>query len=135
MGENFENIPDKTGRKFEKFVELVAHLRSEKGCEWDRQQTMESMKPHLREETEEVIEAIEDEDMAGVCEELGDLLLHVVFFTRMAEERDLFDIDEVLNGIHEKIVRRHPHVFDDLEVENTEEILDNWKKIKENEKN
>ncbi len=133
MGTDFEELPEKTGDKFEKFVDLVAYLRSEEGCKWDRQQTMESMKPHLLEEAEEVIEAIEKKNMEEICEELGDLLLHVVFFSRMAEEDNLFDIDRVLENIHEKIVRRHPHVFDDLHLETTEEILDNWKKIKQNE--
>ncbi len=134
MQENFDNPPQETGDKFEKFVELVGYLRSEEGCKWDRQQTMKSMKPHLREETKEVIEAVESGNMEDVCEELGDLLLHVVFFSRMGEEKNSFNIDDVLGKIHRKIIRRHPHVFEDLELETTEEILENWEKIKENEK-
>ncbi|MFP4687944.1 MAG: MazG family protein [bacterium] len=124
-----------TEGSFRSLVDIVAHLRSEEGCMWDREQTMESMKDNLLEEADEVIEAIEEKDMNGLCEELGDLLLQVVFYAQLAREEGLFTIDEVNKQIVEKLIRRHPHVFADTEVESTEEILSNWEKIKKNEKN
>ncbi len=123
-----------TGDRFCKLVDIVAHLRSEEGCLWDREQTMKSMKENLIEEAEEVIEAVENEDMPELSEELGDLLLQVVFYAQIAREEDLFTIDDVNEQIVEKLIRRHPHVFADLEVNSTEEILANWEEIKKQEK-
>ena len=129
-----DNYPTNTSGRFKALVDLVAHLRSDEGCMWDREQTMQSMQDNLLEETHEVIEAVRENDMAGLEEELGDLLLQVVFYAQLGREKNKFDIRSVLNGVIEKLIRRHPHVFDGLEVESTEEILANWEKIKTREK-
>ena len=133
MNENIIKNPPTDA--FVELIEVVAHLRSENGCEWDRQQTFKSMRPHLLEEAREVVEAIDNEDHEHLCEELGDLLLHVLFLTQIAYEQDRFNLKRVIKGITSKLKRRHPHVFGDLEVENTEEILANWERIKQTEKN
>src|SRR5512141_2496374 len=98
---------------FAAFVDLMAKLREPDGCPWDRKQTAESLKPYVIEEAYEVVGAIEQGDQREICEELGDLLLQVVFQARVAEEAGHFAIRDVVRAIHEKLVRRHPHVFGD----------------------
>jgi len=119
---------------FEGLVEVLAKLRGPDGCPWDRQQTHESLKRYLIEETYEVIEAIEEGDMNKLKEELGDLLLQVIFHARVAEEQGKFDIMEVIEEIKEKLIRRHPHVFGTLAVRNVSEVNRNWERIKKEEK-
>lgn len=117
------------------FIELIAQLRHpEKGCPWDLKQNYESMIPCLIEETYEVIDAIQKKDITNLREELGDLLLQVVFFSQLASEEQYFNFDDVLNDIAEKIIRRHPHVFADAKAENEEEALARWNSIKALEK-
>uniref|UniRef100_UPI000ACF9D7D MazG nucleotide pyrophosphohydrolase domain-containing protein n=1 Tax=Clostridium sp. NkU-1 TaxID=1095009 RepID=UPI000ACF9D7D len=96
---------------FEDLVNITNKLRSEKGCPWDREQTYESLKKCLEEESGEVLDAIDHEDMENLCEELGDILFLVMLYSRIANEKGDFSIDDVVNGICEKMVRRHPHVF------------------------
>src|SRR4029453_5481234 len=100
-----------TGAKFEQLVEIMARLRGPNGCPWDKQQDRNSLKPMLVEETYEVLEAIDNKDSAGLAEELGDLLLHIVFHAQLGKEFGEFDIDAVIDGICNKLIRRHPHVF------------------------
>ena len=119
---------------FDELVEVVDKLRGEGGCPWDRAQTHESVKPYLIEEAYEVIEAVEAKDDAALCEELGDVLLHIVFHAQMAAERGAFDIDDVARGIVEKMVVRHPHVFADGEAKTVEDVLTEWERIKLREK-
>lgn len=119
---------------FRRLVEIVQVLRSDDGCPWDREQTMESMVEHIREETEEVVEAVESGDMENLKEELGDVILQAVFYAQLADERDLFTVDDVLNRIGNKLVSRHPHVFGDMELNTAEEVLDQWEEIKAKEK-
>lgn len=109
-------------------------LRSEDGCPWDRRQTHESLIPCLEEETGEVIDAIHNLDMENLCEELGDLLFQVMIHSRIAEEKGYFTIDDVVDGISAKMVRRHPNVFGDVKVNSAEEGLELWKRIKSEEK-
>ena len=111
-------------------IELIARLRGDGGCPWDKKQTFESLAPYLLEETGEAIAEIEKKSPAGLCEELGDVLLIIVMLSRMAEEQGSFDFNDVVRGICEKIVRRHPHVFAGVKLDTPEEVLDNWKKIK-----
>ncbi len=115
---------------FRELVAVIARLRGPDGCPWDREQTFVSLRPYLLEETYEILEALDDEDFARLKEELGDLLMHIVFQAQIAREEGLFDIDDVLRTINEKLIRRHPHVFGDVEVEGTREVLENWEKIK-----
>lgn len=119
---------------FEDLKEIIETLRSEQGCPWDKSQTYESLIPFLEEETGEVIEAIHHKDMENLCEELGDLLFHVMLFSQMAEEQGQFKIDDVVDGISAKMIRRHPNVFGDLKVNSPEEGMKLWKEIKRNEK-
>ena len=120
--------------KFDDFVATIAALRSENGCPWDRKQTHESLKECLVEETGEVLEAIDKKDDANLCEELGDVLLQVVMHAQIAAEEGRFTIEDVINGVNEKMIRRHPHVFGDIKVSSVEEGLDLWEQIKQKEK-
>ncbi|MHB1128165.1 MAG: bifunctional methyltransferase/pyrophosphohydrolase YabN [Bacillota bacterium] len=115
-------------------MDVMARLRSPEGCPWDRQQNHQTLKPYLLEETYEVLEAVDEGDMHKLCDELGDLLLQVVFHAQLAREYGQFDINQVVEGITEKMIRRHPHVFGQTQVENVEEVLVNWEKIKAREK-
>lgn len=114
-------------------IELMARLRSPEGCPWDREQTAESLTPYLVEEAYEVVEAIREGDAAHVCEELGDLLFQIVFQAQLASEEGKFDFGEVTARIHEKMTRRHPHVFGETKVENSAEVRKNWARLKEEE--
>lgn len=121
-------------KDFDELVEILAALRGEGGCEWDRKQTFETMKPHLLEEMYELFDALEREDKKEMKEELGDLLMHMVFLSRMAQEKGWFDVQGVLKEINAKLIRRHPHVFGDQRVEGVADILKNWEEIKKQEK-
>ncbi|MBI4367565.1 MAG: nucleoside triphosphate pyrophosphohydrolase [Deltaproteobacteria bacterium] len=120
---------------FSRLVSIVARLRAPDGCPWDREQTPQSATPYLLEEAHEAAEAIDRGDPAVICEELGDLLLQVVFQTQLvADTTHAFTIEDVIAGIVEKLIRRHPHVFGDTKVTGTDEVLANWEKIKRSEK-
>ena len=120
---------------FEQLVGIIAELRSDHGCPWDRAQTHESMIKCLRDECEEVVEAIEKKDDENLCEELGDVLLQVLLHAQIATEEKRFDINDVIDGLSKKMIRRHPHVFGGApQAQTPEEGLANWKAIKEKEK-
>jgi len=121
-------------RSLDDLVDIMARLRGENGCPWDREQDHHTLTPYLLEETYEVLEAIQQEDMHKICEELGDLLLQIVFHAQIAREQGVFDIHDVVDGISRKMIRRHPHVFGDLPVKDSGEVLVNWEKIKQEEK-
>jgi tetrapyrrole methylase family protein/MazG family protein len=125
---------DKGKKKFEDLVEIMARLRGADGCPWDRRQTKEDLRPFLIEEAYEILEALDRGDDKGLCEELGDLLFHIVFMARIAEEEGVFDIDDVTQGVAEKMIRRHPHVFGGTEVAGPGEVEANWAKLKAAEK-
>lgn len=115
-------------KSFEDLVKIVKILRKE--CPWDRKQTHQSIKDNLIEEAYEVVEAIDAEDFGELKKELGDVLLHVVFHSNMADETDNFTIEEVIYAIQEKLIRRHPHVFGDEVADNEEQVAENWENIK-----
>ncbi|MGN0159501.1 MAG: MazG family protein [Brotaphodocola sp.] len=119
---------------FEELVSVVARLRSENGCPWDREQTFESLKKCVMDESQEVIQAVDNQDMDNLCEELGDVLLQVLMYSQIAAEKGLFTLDDVVDGICEKMIRRHPHVFGDVKIHSVEEGLDLWNEIKKQEK-
>lgn len=121
-------------RTFARLKEIVAILRSPEGCPWDREQTHASIRSNLIEETYEVLEAIDDDDPVGMCEELGDLLLQVVMHAQMEDEAGSFTIVDVIQGLNEKLIRRHPHVFGERSAQDAEEALSNWQQIKQEEK-
>jgi XTP/dITP diphosphohydrolase len=118
----------KPSSSFEDLVELIAILRKE--CPWDKRQTHQSIKDNLIEEAYEAVEAIEEENFDELRKELGDLLLHVIFQSKMASETDTFTIDDVIYSISEKLIRRHPHVFGDTHAPGEKEVASNWEAIK-----
>ncbi len=122
------------GTSFESFAEIVAHLRAPDGCVWDKEQTHESLRTHLLEETYETLAAMDENDSAGMHEEFGDLLLQIVLNSQIASEIDTFSMNKVIKGIYDKIVRRHPHVFGEVELNNVDGVLQNWEKLKEKER-
>jgi len=117
-----------THTKFNEFVDIVKRLRKE--CPWDKEQTNDSIKANTIEEAYEVVEAIDNKDYEELKKELGDLLLHVVFHTVIVEEQNKFDINDVIDAIQTKLIRRHPHVFGEKKVNGSEEVKKNWEEIK-----
>jgi tetrapyrrole methylase family protein / MazG family protein len=118
----------------ERLLAVMRRLRSETGCPWDREQTLDSLKPCLIEEAYELLDAIDDRDYDRIREELGDVLLQVVFQARVCEEEGRFDFNQVAAGLCEKLVRRHPHVFGEVKADTADEVLGNWDRIKKQEK-
>ena len=121
------------GDQFEELIKIVEKLRGPDGCPWDKEQTSQSLISYLLEETYEVIEAIDEKDWDGLKEELGDLMLHIVFQASIAKEDELFDISKSLKNINEKLIRRHPHVFDKKNLIN-DKIKSSWELQKHKEK-
>ena len=119
---------------YEELLNVIAQLRSEHGCPWDKAQIHESLIPCLRNECEEVVQAIEQHDEENLCEELGDVLLQVLLHARIAEEEGQFTMADVVNGLAEKMVRRHPHVFGNEEYGSPEQNQARWEEIKRQEK-
>ena len=120
----------KAAEKFAQLVDIMARLRAPGGCPWDREQTFDTIKPYLLEETYEVMQAIDDRDWPELAEELGDLLLQVVFFSQMAAEEGHFDVSDAIEAINAKMIRRHPHVFGDGDASTAQEVLKKWDEIK-----
>ena len=119
---------------FGDLIEIIAKLRAPGGCPWDAEQTHASIRKDLLEEAYEVADAIDTSDKDALCEELGDLLLQVAFHTQIAIENNEFNFEDVTDGICKKLILRHPHVFGEVEVKDSAEVLDNWDKIKQKEK-
>lgn len=122
------------GDKFQKLVDIMARLRAPGGCPWDREQTFDTIKPYLLEETYEVMDAIDQRDWKELAGELGDLMLQAVFFSQMASEEKLFRIDDALDAINEKLIRRHPHVFGERTAETEGDVRKIWSEVKAEEK-
>jgi nucleoside triphosphate diphosphatase len=121
-------------RSFDDLVQLMTTLRGPNGCPWDRKQTLESLKPFVIEEAYEVVDAIDAGDRAALLEEVGDFLLEAVFVTELTREEGSFDVYDSIAAIHDKLVRRHPHVFGDAIAADAEEVLVNWEKLKSEER-
>jgi tetrapyrrole methylase family protein/MazG family protein len=128
-----DSVYEKERAQFAGLVELIDRLRGPKGCPWDREQTHESIKPHLLEEVYEFFEALEGGGDDRIAEELGDILLHVLFHARIGSETDRFDITGVMERLSAKLIDRHPHVFGEVDVEDAAEVIRNWEWIKANE--
>jgi tetrapyrrole methylase family protein/MazG family protein len=122
------------GTSFESFQEIIAHLRAPDGCPWDREQTHATLRSHLLQETYEAVAAMDADDAAGMREEFGDLLLQIVLNAQIASELGEFNANDVIKGIYDKIIRRHPHVFGDARVAGVQGVLANWEKLKEKER-
>jgi MazG family protein len=123
-----------TKRSFDELVQLMTRLRGPDGCPWDRKQTLPSLKPFIIEESYEVVDAIDRDDRLDLCEELGDFLLQAVFIAEITRAEGSFDIYDSVTAIYEKLVRRHPHVFGDVEARDAEQVLVNWEKLKNEER-
>ncbi|MEO7924154.1 MAG: nucleoside triphosphate pyrophosphohydrolase [Chitinophagaceae bacterium] len=117
-----------TGDAFLRLVQIMDELREK--CPWDKKQTIASLRQMTIEETYELADAITEEDWKGIKEELGDLLLHIVFYARIGSEQKQFELDDVINGICEKLIARHPHIYGDVKVNDAEEVKRNWEKLK-----
>lgn len=124
---------DKDISSFNRLLEIMNRLRNE--CPWDKEQTMESLRHLTIEETYELSEAILSKEINEIKNELGDLLLHIVFYSKIASEKKHFDINDVINGICDKLIHRHPHIYSDVKLDNIEEVKKNWEIIKKNEHN
>ena len=122
------------GKNFDRFVKVVQELRSEKGCPWDKEQSPDSLTRYLHEETQEAIDAIKKGDYAHIKDELGDIIYVIVLITRIYDEENFFDINDVVKAVTEKMIRRHPHVFGDEKIETVSELRSRWHEIKNSEK-
>lgn len=122
------------GERFSTLVQLMAKLRASDGCPWDREQTFDTIKPYLMEETYEVMQAIDNRDWPELKDELGDLMLQPVFFAQMAAEKGYFDVGDSLDAINEKLIRRHPHIFGDGSAKTADDVKQRWDEIKDAEK-
>ena len=126
---------EKQSHDYTELREIISILRSPEGCPWDREQTPESLKKCLTDEVDEVLQAIDNRDPENLCEELGDVLLQLLLIAEIAKEREWFSFDDVIQGISDKMIRRHPHVFGELEgIQTADDTLDLWKKVKDQEK-
>lgn len=119
--------------KFDELVNIIKTLRGPDGCPWDKKQTLYSQKKEIMEETAELIDALDKKDIENIKEELGDVLLHVVFHSVVASEEKLFTIDDVIEGINSKLIRRHPHVFANDKINSAEKVIERWEEIKKEE--
>jgi tetrapyrrole methylase family protein / MazG family protein len=128
------SVPPENLKPVERLIALMQLLRSPEGCPWDREQSLETLKEHLVEETHEVLDAIDSGDRRRLCDELGDLLLQIVFQAQLCAEEKSFTFDDVASAIVDKLIRRHPHVFGDTKVSGAGEVLKNWEAIKRTEK-
>ncbi len=125
---------ESTGQKFQQLVDIMAKLRAPDGCPWDREQSFDSIKKYTLEETYEVLDAIDRRDWENLAEELGDFMLQAVFYAQMASEEGRFGIDDSLDAINQKLIRRHPHVFGTASASTGDEVLKQWNEIKAEEK-
>ncbi|MCU1227418.1 MAG: MazG family protein [Acidobacteria bacterium] len=121
-------------RSFEDLVSLMTTLRGPNGCPWDRKQTLPDLKPYVIEEAYEVVDAIDRDDRTSLAEEVGDMLLEAVFIAEVTREEGTFDIYDSITAVHDKLVRRHPHVFADAQANDADEVLVNWEKLKNEER-
>ena len=121
-------------KAFDDLLAVIRKTRVPGGCAWDREQTISSMAVHLKNEADEVVEAIESSDSENLREELGDLLWNIIFISKIAEDEGLFTIDEVMKDVKDKIVRRHPHVFGDVKLSTSQEVVEYYKTLKTKEK-
>src|ERR1700720_2855460 len=120
--------------QFDELLHVAEKLLSPEGCPWDLKQTFQSLQPYVLEEAHEVIEAVDLDDDQKIVEELGDLLYTIIFYGKLAEKTRRFSMEQIVSTVKEKLIRRHPHVFGDVNVENVDEVVSNWEKIKKQEK-
>ncbi|MCL2389121.1 MAG: MazG family protein [Elusimicrobia bacterium] len=129
-----KSINSKVAKNFNKLIDIMARLRGTDGCAWDKKQTHASLLKYLSSETKEVRAAVKSGDPDNLCEELGDVLLQIVFHAQIAKENKQFDIADVIDTLNKKLIRRHPHVFTKNKTQNVKEIISRWNEIKAAEK-
>src|SRR5271170_7778004 len=134
LGKKISQRKETPGQWFEKLVAVMARLRASGGCPWDREQTHATLRTYLIEEAYEVLEALDSGDDAKFAEEMGDLLLQIVFHSQIAKEEGRFTVSDVIREVHDKMVRRHPHVFGEKRAKDAAEVLKNWEQIKKEER-
>jgi tetrapyrrole methylase family protein / MazG family protein len=127
-------VSDSASTEFAQLVEIIARLRSPKGCPWDKKQTHNTLREYLLEECYEALEALDQSDMQKLCQELGDILLQIMLHSQIAAEQNEFTLENVLHNINQKLIRRHPHVFGEVQVKDAEEVTRNWESIKKTER-
>lgn len=132
MEKNRDLLRQEASEKFSELLKIMDELREK--CPWDKSQTFESMRPLTIEETYELSDSILENDFNSTRKELGDVLLHIVFYSKMAEEQSQFNISDVIENLCEKLIRRHPHIYGDVKVSNANEVVENWEQIKMTEK-
>lgn len=120
--------------EFNELVDIVETLNGPEGCPWDRKQTFQSLRPHVLEEVHELLEAIDADDSEGMVEELGDVFFQMLFFGKIGEKTGRFSLKDIISNVSEKLVRRHPHVFGDIEVNDADEVIHHWERVKAEEK-
>lgn len=121
-------------KEFDRLIEIADALHGPNGCPWDKKQTFQSLRPHVLEEVHELLDSIDEEDFKGMVEELGDILFQILFFAKLGEKSKTFTLEDIITIVSEKLVRRHPHVFGDLKVETSEEVIYHWERVKKEEK-
>ena len=120
--------------EFDELKDICDVLHGPDGCPWDKKQTFQSLRPHLLEETHELLEAVDEDDTDKMVEELGDVLFEIIFYAKLGEKSGRFTIQDVIKTVSEKLIRRHPHVFGDLAVDDADEVVHHWERIKKLEK-
>ena len=120
--------------EFDELVDIADILHGPDGCPWDQKQTFQSCRPHILEEVHELLEAVDDDDTKGMVEELGDVLFQIIFYAKLGEKTKRFSLEEIITAVSEKLVRRHPHVFEDVELKDADEVVYHWEKAKAEEK-
>lgn len=120
--------------EFNELVDIADALHGPDGCPWDKKQTFQSLRPHVLEEVHELLEAIDDDDAKGMVEELGDILFQIIFFAKLGEKSKRYSLQDIITTVSEKLVRRHPHVFGELEVKDADEVVHHWERVKAEEK-
>ncbi len=121
-------------KEFDRLVEITDTLHGPKGCPWDKEQTFQSLRPYVLEEAHELLEAIDEDATEGMVEELGDILFQMIFFGKLGEKSGRFTLQEVAQKVGDKLIRRHPHVFGDVEVKDSSEVIHHWERVKAEEK-
>jgi len=121
-------------KAFDKLLEITETLQGPKGCPWDKEQTFQSLRPYILEEAHELLEALDEDDTDKMVEELGDVFFQIIFFGTLGKKTGRFTLEEIIKTVSNKLVRRHPHVFGDVQVETTHEVMKHWERIKSEEK-
>lgn len=121
-------------KEFDELISIADSLHGPNGCPWDKKQTFRSLRPHVLEEVHELLDAIDEDDAKGMAEELGDILFQIIFFAKLGEKSKRYSLKEIITTVSEKLVRRHPHVFGDVEAKTPDEVVHHWERVKKEEK-